>query len=110
MSATDPSSPPDASGDAELLDRDGRERPAFLRGLPPDAQLTELARAFERGDFREVRRRAEHVIAHAESARVRDAAREIRRRIDPDPLVRWLILVTAALLVFLVLWTYGHAH
>ena len=44
----------------------------------------------------------------AEVGQVRDAALELRRRIDPDPLAKYLLALTAALLLFLAYFAYHH--
>jgi hypothetical protein len=41
-----------------------------------------------------------------EDAAVRGAARELRRRIDPDPLMKYLLWVAIALFVFVVWFSY----
>lgn len=88
------------------LDADGRERPAFLLGFPDDPKLNELVAAFERGDFAYVRANANDVADNATDDDVSAAARDLRRRIDPDPLVTRLLLMSLALLAFLIGWVY----
>jgi len=88
------------------LDADGNERPPFLAEFPDDDQLAAVVRAFERGDYARVRADAERLAREGTTEKVRAAARELRRRIDPDPLVRVLLLGAFALLAFLVAWTY----
>jgi hypothetical protein len=91
----------------EPLDTAGRERPRFLLDYPEDPELDQLIAAFEAGDYALVRKLAPQVIEHGPSRAVRDAAREIRRRIDPDPLIRYLLFVAIGLLVFLVAFVYS---
>ncbi|MCC6213397.1 MAG: hypothetical protein IT376_00895 [Polyangiaceae bacterium] len=93
-----------------LLDADGRERPAFLRGFPRDRELDAVVALFERGDYATVRSRASALAQASSDSEVRDAARELLARLEPDPLARRLLWVAAALLAFLTLWAYGHAH
>jgi hypothetical protein len=38
---------------------------------------------------------------------VRAAALELRRRIDPDPLSTYIVLISVALLLFLLVWAYA---
>lgn len=90
------------------LDAQGRERPRFLLEFPADPQLDRLVAAFERGDFATVRADAPALANGAEDERVRDAALELRQRIDPDPLVRYVLLASVILLVVLVLHAYSH--
>ncbi|HOU91852.1 MAG TPA: hypothetical protein PLU22_12445 [Polyangiaceae bacterium] len=93
-------------------DAQGRDRPAFVLDFPSDPALDPLVAAFERGDFRWVRREAPRVARDAASPAVRRAALELRRRIDPDPVAVALLGIAVALLAFLVVWTYAipHAH
>ncbi len=78
-----------------------------MADFPDDPRLRELTEAFERGDYRFVRDHAAKLEASAPE--LAQAARELRARIDPDPLAVKLILASAALLVFLTAWAY-HAH
>jgi len=93
------------------LDAQGRERPPFLLEFPDDPALNPIVQAYERGDYRLVRHAAEQLAEESSRPEVRRAARELRRRIDPDPLAKYLLLVACGLFVFLVYWTYlVHAH
>jgi hypothetical protein len=94
--------------DAAVLDANGRERPRFLLGFPDDPELKRLAAAFEAGNYALVRAEAEALAERTESRAVRDAALELRRRIAPDPLAKYLLALTAALLLSLSYWAYHH--
>jgi hypothetical protein len=94
--------------DATALDRTGRERPRFLLGFPQHPELQRLAAAFEAGNYALVRGEAEALAERAESPAVRDAALELRRRIEPDPLAKYLLALTGALLLFLAWFAYHH--
>jgi hypothetical protein len=94
--------------DETPLDAAGRERPRFLLGFPPDPELMRLAAAFEAGNYALVRAEAEALAERTESRAVRDAALELRRRIEPDPLAKYLLALTAALLLSLAYWAYHH--
>ena len=92
------------------LNAEGRERPAFILSFPEDPELERLIAAFEAGNHALVRSDAPGLSERSERADVRDAALELRRRIDPDPLVRYLLLVSVGLLLVLTAWAYlGHA-
>jgi len=109
----EPDSPPKPEPPTEdrPLNADGRERPAFLLEFPADPELQRLARAFEAGNYEAVRLGAPRLIETTEDAAVRDAARELRRRIEPDPLMKYLLWVAIALFVFVVWYTYqNHSH
>ncbi len=94
----------------EPLDAQGRERPAFIIDFPADPDLDRLIAAFEAGNYHLVRQEAPALADRAEDPEVRDAALELRRRIDPDPLMRYLLLVAVVLLGFLASWAYVHPH
>ncbi len=113
--AAAPPSPPAASPPAEEEDRplnaDGRERPRFLLKFPDDPELQRLARAFEAGNYEAVRLGASKLAESSEDPIVRAAASELRRRIEPDPLMKYLLWVALALFVFVVWYTYqGQSH
>ena len=114
--SADPDAPPPvAPAPAEEEDRplnaEGRERPRFLLKFPDDPELQRLARAFEAGNYQAVREGASKLAESTEDPIVRAAARELRRRIDPDPLLKYLLWVAIALFVFVVWYTYqGQSH
>lgn len=90
------------------LDAAGRERPRFLLGFPAHPELSRLSAAFEAGNYALVREEAPALAERAESPAVRAAALELRRRIEPDPLAKYLLALTAALLLLLAYWAYHH--
>jgi hypothetical protein len=85
----------------------GEERPAFMLEFPHDPELEELMQAFELGDFATVRAKAEPLAKRTNSEAVRRAALELRRRIDPDPLIVLLLGLSIALFVFIAAWVYA---
>jgi len=85
------------------------ERPRFLLDFPEDPQLERLITAFEAGNFAFVRREAESLARSTTDPDVRNAALELRRRIDPDPLAKYLLAISLALLVLLTIWAYRNA-
>ncbi|MBI5531993.1 MAG: hypothetical protein HY898_04710 [Deltaproteobacteria bacterium] len=84
--------------------------PSFARSFPDDPELRELVEAFERGQFALVRERAPKLAESTSNPGVAEAARELRRRLDPDPLAVKLLLAAVALLIFLSAWAYHTAH
>ena len=113
MTASEQSGPPpdEPRHRRDPLDASGRERPRFLLDYPEDPELDRLIAAFEAGDYAQVRRLAPQIAEHATNRAVRDAAREIRSRIDPDPLIRYLLFASIALLLFVVAYVYStHGH
>jgi len=88
------------------LGPDGRERPAFLLGFPTDPELERLMRAFELGNYALVRTGAPELAQRTTDAKVRAAAEELGRRIEPDPLMKILLGLSITLLVVLTFWAY----
>lgn len=91
------------------LNADGMERPTFLLDFPEDPALEQLIEAFEAGNYARVRAGADALAQATSNRAVRNAALELRGRIEPDPLAKYLLLISAALLVVLTLWAY-HAE
>jgi hypothetical protein len=84
--------------------------PAFARQFPHDRELERLVTAFEAGNYALVREAAPRLAQQTESDEVRRAARELRRRVDPDPLMVYLVGVAALLLGVLAYWYWSHPH
>jgi len=85
-------------------------RPSFARDFPRDEELDALVRAFEAGDFARVRALAPALAKSAQDPEVKRAAELLRARIEPDPLARAILLVTAILLVALSAWWITRGH
>jgi hypothetical protein len=103
--------PRPATAAREPLDAQGRERPAFLLNFPSTPELDRLIDAFEAGNFARVRAEAPRLAESTHDPDVRHAALELYRRIQPDPLIKYLLAVSIVLLVFLVSYVYGtHDH
>ena len=84
--------------------------PAFARAFPSEPALDALVAAFEAGDYARVRREAPALARQTDDEAVRAAARELRRRLDPDPLAVYLLGAAALLLLFLAGWYWAHPH
>jgi hypothetical protein len=84
--------------------------PAFARSFPRDPVLDVLVDAFEHGDYAKVRSEAPRLAKETDRDDVRAAARELARRIEPDPLAAYLLAGAAALLAFLAIWYWTHPH
>ena len=78
------------------LDVSGAERSQFLAWFPADPELDRLVRAFEVGIYAFVREHAPK-LAQSEDEQVRAAARELLARIEPDPLMKYLLAAAVAL-------------
>jgi hypothetical protein len=86
--------------------------PGFAATFPSDPALDELVLAFEQGNYARVREGSNRIL-DAKPARpddVRRAARELLRRIDPDPIAVYLLAGAFLLLAFLSIWYWTHAH
>lgn len=95
----------------EDLDADGRERPRFLLKYPKDPELQLLVAAFERGDYQAVNQGAPALIKKTKDKRVRRAAKELVERTRPDPLMKYLLIISVLLLLYLVAVAYSqHGH
>lgn len=104
--ADDAEAAPPAMPKEPALTPDGRERPLFVLGFPEDPELDRLVHAFEAGNYAFVREQAPKLAERTSSRRVRDAARELARRIEPDPLIKVLLALSVALFVVLAFWAY----
>jgi hypothetical protein len=91
------------------LNADGMERPRFLLDFPEDPELDRLIAAFEAGNFARVRKDAPRLAETTADPAVKEAALELRRRIDPDPLAKYLLAVSFVLLLVLTIWAYAQA-
>lgn len=95
-----------AAPERDPLDQDGRERPAFVLDYPSDPDLDRLVRAFEIGNYAFVREHAPALAEKGKDERIRAAAAELSRRIEPDPLVKLVLAMAVAFFCMLALWAY----
>jgi hypothetical protein len=101
---------PEAPENQETAPPVDESTPAFARSYPRDEALDALVTAFEAGDYARVRREAPALAKRTESDAVRRAARDLARRLDPDPVAVYMLMAAAALLVFLAGWYWLHPH
>jgi hypothetical protein len=99
-----------ASGPEPRAPASAPETPAFAAAFPRDPTLDALVAAFEAGDYARVRREAPALAKQTDRDDVRAAARELARRLDPDPLAAYLLGLAALLLTFLAGWYWLHGH
>jgi hypothetical protein len=104
----EPAGDDDAATDEAPPRREGI--PAFALGFPSDPTLDALVASFEDGDYARVRREAPALVKATDSAEVRKAARELLKRLDPDPVAVYLLAGAALLLTFLAFWYWTHPH
>ena len=82
--------------------------PRFAKDFPREPELDALVAAFARGDYATVREGAPKLAASTSDEAVKQAARTLRERIEPDPTSKALLLIAAALLVVLTAWWVAH--
>jgi hypothetical protein len=82
--------------------------PTFAQRFPRDETLDALLVAFERGNYARVREGAQKLAASTKLPAVREAAEELLRRLEPDPLARYLLGAASLLLVFFSIWYFTH--
>lgn len=74
---------------------------------PSAAQVLDAARrAFERGDYREVRRKLRPLLAGELEVEQRAEAEELLSRLRPDPFMAYLLLLCTLLLLAATLFAY----
>jgi hypothetical protein len=84
--------------------------PEFARSYPRDPELDVLVETFEAGNYARVREGAQRLAESAERDEVRRAARDLRKRVDPDPLMIYLLLAAIALLAALAVHYWTHQN
>lgn len=84
--------------------------PEFAAAFPRDDALDPLVLAFEQGNYARVREGVAKLLAEdpPRPDDVRSAARELRRRIEPDPIAAYLLIGACLLLAFLAVWYFTH--
>ncbi len=82
----------------------------FLDSFPEHEGLSRAVSAFENGNYAETRRLCEQLLDNEENEEVRDAARELLHRMQPDRLIIGILWASFALLALVVLWVYSHGH
>lgn len=98
MSTSDPPAPEPGTGPL---------RARFLAHLPDDPELRRLGEAFERGDYALVRREAPRLAESTEDDEVRKAARDLLQRLEPDPLMKYLLVLSVLLFVVVTAFVYA---
>jgi len=86
------------------------KRAAFLDRFPEHEDLSRAVTAFENGNYAEVRQICSRLLDSEEDEEVRDCARELLRRIEPDRLIVGVLWASFALFALIALWAYGHGH
>jgi hypothetical protein len=82
--------------------------PSFAQRFPQDEALDALLAAFDRGDYARVREDGARLAKTTEDPAVRRAAEELLRRIEPDPLAKYMLFAACLLLAFFTVWYFSH--
>jgi hypothetical protein len=83
-------------------------RPSFSRSFPRVPELDALVDAFARGDYRRARAEARKLERLSEDAAVRQAARTLIERTNPDALALTLLALAALLFIVMTGWWIAH--
>lgn len=86
------------------------DRPAFARDFPQDPELDHVLDLFERGNYARAREDARALVKSTSDDAVRAAAREILKRLEPEPAAVFLVAISALLLAVLAGWYWTHPH
>jgi hypothetical protein len=113
--------------------------PKFAKTFPDHPAVNDLVEAFEQGNYARVREGAQRLLEETKRAEkepregrgerargdalphpmpssaeereaLRRAARDLLRRIEPDPLAVYMLVGSVVLLAFLSLWYWTHPH
>lgn len=83
--------------------RKGAPRPPFAVDYPSHDGLDQLLVAFDAGNYAFVREQAPRLVQADVDENVRNAAKDLRRRIDPEPTAAYLWALGVALVLLLYL-------
>ncbi|HRI64610.1 MAG TPA: hypothetical protein PK156_10225 [Polyangium sp.] len=108
------SSKPTKSGDAPRKKRKKKAAkpregiPPFAQHYPHDETLDALLVTFERGNYAAVREGAQKILKSDAKKAVKQAAEDLLRRLEPDPLAHYMLGISVLLLVFFTIWYFTH--
>lgn len=82
----------------------------FLSELPPDPELQQITRAFEAGNYAQVRRLAREL--RSSDPEVQAAAQALLARTRPHPLILFLLALAGLILLLIswYAWQTSHTH
>jgi len=87
-----------------------RTVPSFAKNFPADPRLERIVALFEAGNYAQVRTDARALLTSTEDTALRSAARELLKRLEPDPLALYLLAISTGLLIVLAGWYWSHPH
>jgi hypothetical protein len=73
-----------------------------------EEQLAALEQAFERGDYRAVREGTAAILRNSKSSKLKKDACALRARTEADPSIKWLFVMTAAVIVLVTAYWLTH--
>lgn len=82
--------------------------PLFAQKYPRDDALDALLVLFDRGNYAAVREGAERILTSKAKSPVKQATEDLLRRLEPDPLARYMLIASMLLLLFFSLWYFTH--
>lgn len=82
--------------------------PGFAQKYPHDEALETLVALFDKGNYAAVREGAAKLLASDAKPAVKQATEDLLRRLEPDPLARYMLGASVLLLVFFSLWYFTH--
>ncbi len=86
------------------------DRPAFAKDFPQHPEIDRILDLFDRGNYALAREDARALVKSTDDDAVRAAAREILKRLDPEPAAIYLVAISALLLAILAGWYWMHPH
>lgn len=82
--------------------------PPFAQRYPHDDTLDALLVTFEQGNYAAVREGAQKLLTSDAKPAVKQAAEDLLRRLEPDPLAHYMLGISVLLLVFFSIWYFTH--
>jgi hypothetical protein len=82
--------------------------PPFALNYPQDETLDALLVTFEKGNYAAVREGVQKLLQSDAKKPVKQAAEDLLRRLEPDPLAHYMLGISVLLLVFFSIWYFTH--
>jgi hypothetical protein len=102
---------PEVGAPAEPTPKKKKKTPDGEDAAPPrSAALEPLIAAFDAGNYALVRKDGARLLKTSDDDAERAAARDLLRRIEPDPIAKWMMGGAGLLLATLAGWYWMHAH
>ena len=82
--------------------------PPFAANYPRDEALDALLVMFDKGNYAAVREGAQKLLQSDAKKAVKQAAEDLLRRLEPDPLAHYMLGISVLLLAFFSIWYFTH--